>query len=273
MTIKFPRKGKHVISACLAVLSAVGIDLRATFAFLVGMPSYLRSYWVLRRQKLQYPSDSFEYGRLYPCFSDRFSESGSAKGHYFHQDLLVAAKIFSTNPTKHIDVGSRVDGFVAHVACFRPVQVIDIRPLESKVKNISYLQADMMGDVPESLVESTDSLSCLHALEHFGLGRYGDPIRWDGHVVGLSNLHRILKRNGTLHLSVPIGKQRIEFNAHRVFSLSYLLGLFDGLFKLREFSYVDDAGDLHENVALEEGLIQSSMRCHYGCGIFRLVKF
>ena len=37
---------------------------------------------------------------------------------YFHQDFVVARKIFERNPRLHIDVGSRVDGFVAHVATF-----------------------------------------------------------------------------------------------------------------------------------------------------------
>ena len=44
-----------------------------------------------------------------------------------------------------------------------------------------------------------------------------------GHLLGLDNLHRALKQDGKLYLSTPIGPQRIEFNAHRVFAVSYLL--------------------------------------------------
>jgi hypothetical protein len=35
-----------------------------------------------------------------------------------------------------------------------------------------------------------DSLSCLHALEHFGLGRYGDPIDPRGHEKGITRWRR-----------------------------------------------------------------------------------
>ena len=80
-----------------------------------------------------------------------------------------------------------------------------------------------MSEIPPGLAESTDSLSCLHALEHFGLGRYGDPVDYDGYLKGFDNLYRILKPGGRLYFSVPMGPQRIEFDAHRVFSMAYLL--------------------------------------------------
>ena len=117
-----------------------------------------------------------------------------------------------------------------------------------------------------------DSLSCLHALEHFGLGRYGDPVRFDGYVVGLNNLRNILKREGKFYFSVPIGPQRIEFNAHRVFSLKHLLALFDSSYRIDSFSFVDDKGDLFENVELTINEIERNFGCHYGCGIFEMTR-
>src|SRR5208283_2551263 len=109
---------------------------------------------------------------------------------------------------------SRIDGFVAHVASFRSLIVLDLRPISTQIRNIEFMQADLMKPIPDSLVELCDSLSCLHVLEHFGLGRYGDTIKYDGYVLGLDNLHRILRKGGKLYLSVPIGPQRIEFDAH-----------------------------------------------------------
>jgi SAM-dependent methyltransferase len=116
------------------------------------------------------------------------------------------------------------------------------------------------------------SLSCLHAIEHFGLGRYGDPIDFEGHIKGLDSLHAILKPGGTLYLSCPIGPQRIEFNAHRVFDVKYLLAQMEGKFSLSHFSFVDDRGDLHENVSLSDEFLLDNGGCHYGCGIFELRK-
>src|ERR1700689_4816288 len=67
----------------------------------------------------------------YPILTDYDAEAGSARGHYFHQDLLVASFIHDRNPARHIDIGSRIDGFVAHVASFRNIEVMDIRALHN----------------------------------------------------------------------------------------------------------------------------------------------
>lgn len=215
---------------------------------------------------------AFPIDKLYPCLVDRFDSSGSASGHYFHQDLLVAERIFMNNPQTHYDVGSRVDGFVAHVASFRKIYVLDIRHLQSKLRNIIFEQQDFMAQLKDSLKECTDSLSCLHAVEHFGLGRYGDTVDCEGYLKGLENLYGILKPNGKFYFSVPIGKQRIEFNAHRIFSVKYLLELFNGKYQIDHFSYVDDLGDLHENTELTEASIANNFNCSFGCGIFEMRK-
>ncbi len=183
----------------------------------------------------------------------------------------MAKQIFKNNPTKHVDIGSRTDGFVAHVASFREIEVFDIRPLVSTVGNIRFVQADFMEPNP-ALKDYTDSISCLHAIEHFGLGRYNDPIDVEGHLKGLNNIYNVLQKNGRFYFSTPIGPQRIEFNAHRVFSLSYLLSLFSANYTVENFSYVDDKGNMHEHVQLTEELIASNCGCTYGCGIFELVK-
>ena len=222
-------------------------------------------------RKMLGKNSEFKAFILYPCLTDRKESSGTASGHYFHQDLLVAQKIFAAQPQKHVDVGSRINGFVAHVASFREIEVMDIRPLVSEIPNITFRQMDFM-DTTLPNRNYCDSLSCLHAIEHFGLGRYGDPLDPDGHIKGFHNLYRLLKPNGTLYFSAPIGRQRIEFNAHRVFDVSYLLNMFKGKFDTVSFSYVDDKGDLHRNAILAEPSIQQNFGCKWGCGIFELKK-
>ena len=64
---------------------------------------------------------------------------------------------------------------------------------------------------------SVDSLSCLHTIEHVGLGRYGDPIDPEGWVVAVRELARILAPGGRLYLGTPIGRERVCFNSERVF--------------------------------------------------------
>jgi Caenorhabditis protein of unknown function, DUF268 len=223
-------------------------------------PRFLRD---LRRWK----SRGGRVSNIYPILSDWSDQAGDASGAYFHQDLVVARRIFEARPDRHIDVGSRFDGFVAHVAVFREIDVVDIRPMRSAIRNVRFLQANLMQGSPD-LAASTDSLSCLHALEHFGLGRYGDPIDPSGHLKGFRSLIEILKPNATFYLSFPIGRPVVEFNAHRVFEPEEVLSWAGSeLLNLERFDYVDDQGDLHEDVLIGRIGDQCAKLTH-GCGIY-----
>ncbi len=248
-----------------------GIDIKKLFYALRGIPLYISNFIALKKQEKD-TKNFFSFALPNLCLDDRFMESGAIRGHYFYQDWLVANRIFINNPTIHVDVGSRVDGFVTYVAAFRPIQVIDIRPLELRIHNIKFIQANLMLPLDKEMYECCDSLSCLHTLEHFGLGRYGDPVNYDGYLVGLRNLRALLKHSGKLYLSVPIGPQRIEYNAHRIFSVRFLLKLLEGQFVIDRFSYVDDRGDLHINVQLSPQQVAKNFGCYYGCGIFEMTK-
>ena len=258
---------KIILRSIIKFLSAVGIDPIKLINSFRGIPSFILDYIRLKKQS---KNNKFPI-TFYPVLDDKYKQGGTAKGHYFHQDLLVAQKVYKNNPEKHIDIGSKVDSFIAHIITFRKVIIIDIREIKSKIENIEFLQANMI-NMKVELFESCDSLSCLHALEHFGLGRYGDPIDYDGHLKGFENMYNILKPNGLFYFSVPIGKQRLEFNAHRVFSINYLFEMFDGRFVVESFSYVDDEGDLHKDTKLNQEFISHSNAFSYACGIFELRK-
>jgi hypothetical protein len=208
---------------------------------------------------------------LYPVLSDWSDQAGSASSAYFHQDLLVARRIYEAKPSRHIDVGSRIDGFVAHVAVFREIEVADIRPLQSAIHNVRFIQADMMQDAPD-LAACTDSLSCLHALEHFGLGRYGDPVDPEGHLKGFQSLIGMLKCGATFYLSFPIGRPVVEFNAHRIFSCEEVLSWpGSAQLTLKRFDYIDDLGTLHENIPVSD-IGAECTRLIHGCGIYTFVR-
>ena len=227
-------------------------------------------YLTLKRQA-RASGLSFPFGKFYPCLNEIGSDSGSASGHYFHQDLLVATKIFKNNPQQHVDIGSRIDGFVAHVASFRGIEVVDLRPMSTTISNITFRQADFMQE-NLNLKNYCDSVSSLHAIEHFGLGRYGDKLDYNGHLKGLKNIYEMLKEGGKFYFSVPIGKQRIEFNAHRVFAVGPLINLLQDQYRIDSFSYVNDEGNLFKDVALNPEDIENNYGCTYGCGIFELTK-
>ena len=249
----------------------LGISLARMGRALRGIPRYVQD-WHAYRGQMASADVPIPMGKPYPCTGDRYMSSGAANGPYFLQDLHVAMRVYRNAPEVHVDVGSRVDGFVTHVAAFRQIRVIDVRPSGARVPNVEFVEADFMRPLPDDLVGSCDSLSCLHAIEHFGLGRYGDPVTCDGHLRGLDNLHKCLKRGGTLYLSAPIGPLRVEFNAHRVFSVEYLLGLFDGKYEIKQFCYIDDAGVMHETSELDGPDAINNFGCRFGCGIFEMTK-
>jgi SAM-dependent methyltransferase len=251
------------------ILTSLGIYPKLWMASVKAWPYFRRD---LRKMRAQLRGNKeWAISGLYPVLRERFETNGDLKSHYFHEDLVVAQRIFQNKPQKHVDVGSRVDGFVAHVASFREIEVFDIRPQSTAVRNIRFVTADFM-NIREDLHNYTDSLSSLNVVEHFGLGRYGDPIDIEGDKKGLENMRKVLKAGGKFYLSVPIGPQRIEFNAHRVFSLRYLLDLLQPHFSLDRFSYVDDQGNLHEAIALTDELIATNCGCRFGFGIFELTK-
>ncbi|CAA9891481.1 conserved hypothetical protein [Candidatus Methylobacter favarea] len=241
-----------------------GIDPRRMARSLRGIPRYIAGW--LRFSK--------EYkGRLdfFPCLYDWYEEAGATKDEYFLQDLYVARKIYLANSLKHVDIGSRLDGFVAHVASFREIEVFDIRPVTSQIPGVLFRSADLMNPL-EPFTEYCDSLSCLHALEHFGLGRYGDPIDPHGYAVGLRNMAKILQYNGLFYLSVPIGKERVEFNAHRIFDPGSLVRLAaaNGL-QLKEFATIGQSGTLIQSSCEEQDMDELG-KLRYTLGIFTFVK-
>jgi hypothetical protein len=216
------------------------------------------------RSVINFKKHGGEITRYWPILTERKSSSGDIQGHYFHQDLLVAQFVFEKSPLRHVDVGSRIDGFVAHCAAFREIEVLDIRDLpDSAHDNIRFKKQDLMGGADLPLA---DSVSCLHTLEHFGLGRYGDPINPNGHLVGFQNLLSMLKAEGILYISFPIGrKDAVHFNAHRIFHPKSILE-WEGHEKLKliRFDYVDDLGYLHK----EHDLMSLVPDVKYGCGIY-----
>ena len=239
----------------------LGLDPLPLWSFIRFGKRYVRDY-------MKFQKEGGVITDRYPILVDMLDEAGVANGHYFHQDLLVASRIFQANPRKHIDVGSSINGFVAHVASFRKISIFDIRPLKIDAhQNIEFTQIDFQNgsDLP---TEICDSISCLHAIEHFGLGRYGDPIDPLGHIKGLNNLYSLLEPGGTLYISCPIGSSnQVHFNAHRVFEPAGILNWAPNLsLKLVRFDYVDDFGDLHQ------GLPSETPNLEFGLGIYEFLK-
>jgi hypothetical protein len=250
-----------------------GLDPRLFLSAISGFAGVLQDYRKVRRQWRKSPhGQNFKIGPSYFIYKDKTDRAGAAKGHYFWQDLLVAREIHSKNPTRHIDVGSSVAGFVAHVASFREIEVIDIRPLENNIPGVIFTQGDITR-LDIKLEGVADSISCLHTLEHIGLGRYGDELDFDGWISGFENLASLLSPGGTMYLIVPTGEsQRIEFNAHRVFSLPFLAYFIGQRMNIERVTFLDDHDNLYEDVDLDSVEARDSFGSNYGLSIWFLSK-
>jgi hypothetical protein len=164
---------------------------------------------------------------------DRFLAAGNADGHYFWQDLIVAQRVYVDGPVDHLDVGSRIDGFITHLAVFMKVYVMDIRPLVAEIPNVSFIVGNAQDDLSQYAGRFA-SVSSLHSVEHFGLGRYGDPINAKGHEVGLLNIASCTKVGGKFYVSFPIGREITQFNAQRILDPNWVCKMLKN-FELLDF--------------------------------------
>ena len=248
--------------------SQFGLDSRRLLLSLRGLPRFVGDWWKFRKGYS---------GKLswMPCLHDRYEEGGATNSEYFWQDLLVARWIFAAKPQRHVDIGSRVDGFVAHVASFRDIEVFDVRPISSQIPGVVFKQGDLMRSdgLPETAGRGyCDSLSCLHALEHFGLGRYGDPVDPTGHERGIANMALLLQLCGTLYLSTPIGRERVEFNAHRVFDPRNIIRLAENHGLTLQQLTIAGTGGAVQQVAPTLEKLEALAEANYNLGIFVFSK-
>jgi len=218
----------------------------------------------LMRYKKCSPREKIPLKDLHPCLRENNSESQSGKGHYFYQDIWALQKVALHKPRKHVDIGSRIDGFAGQCSALCTVEFLDIRPVDLGLPNFSMTRGDILslpyGD------DSIVSLSSLHVIEHVGLGRYGDPLDPQGSQKAAAELCRVLTPGGNLYVGVPLGRERVCFNAHRIFSPDTIAAFFSSL-DLVSLSGVNDEGFF-----LEKASFADFYSAEYACGLFHFTK-
>lgn len=198
---------------------------------------------------------------LLPCYWDASVNTGFDRHYVFHT-AWAARTVQKIAPKFHVDISSSLF-FNSIVSAFVPIKFYDYRPANISIPGFESLKGDLMNLPFED--KSIKSLSCLHTIEHIGLGRYGDPLDYDGDLKAIKELIRVLAENGDLLIVVPIGKSKIQYNAHRIYSYAQIMDYFKEL-KLIEFSLLrDNENDASWITNATEDIANTQ---NYGCGCF-----
>lgn len=229
------------------------------FIGLFYLPRFLRDLFDFSKKD---KSSKINLIDLQPCLGDWTSHT-PFDPHYFYQGAWLARKVSAQKPSHHTDISSSVLT-ISVLSGFVETTFVDYRPLKSNLSGLKSIDGDILALAFDD--KSINSLSCLHVIEHIGLGRYGDPLDPNGSIKAALELQRVVADEGSLFLSVPVGRERICFNAHRIFSPETIISMFSQL-ELIDFSYVDDSGQLHSETSLND-----AADLDYGCGMFHFRK-
>jgi SAM-dependent methyltransferase len=241
------------------MVAQAGLRAVRAAAVVPGAARYLRD----RRAYTRLPgAEPMRWRDAFPKVADRILTT-PYDAHYLPQDTWAARRVAEVGPERHVDVGSRVE-FACFLTAVTRVAFVDIRPLDADIEDLASIAGSVL-DLPfES--RSLPSVSCLHVAEHVGLGRYGDPLDPTGTRKAIAELQRVTAPGGQLLFSLPVGRPRVCFNAHRVHDPREILAMF-GELELAEFAGVDDAGEFRRHRDVGELADQ-----RYACGMYRLVR-
>lgn len=183
--------------------------------------------------------------------------------HYTYHPAWACRVLRRTRPALHHDFSSTLN-FIAMASAWVPITFCDYR--------LAALQLDGLTTRRENLTQlsfpdgSLASVSCMHVLEHIGLGRYGDALDYDGDLRAIAELTRVVRPGGDLLIVLPLGRTaRIQFNAHRIYTWSGVLEMFGAHFDLIESALIPEQPDLGLVYSPGADLLDTQ---NLGCGCF-----
>ena len=245
-------------------LPMAGLDVGRLGRTIRGAPRFVGQFRRFRAESRKAGLPVPEIRDLFPVIGEDGEAAGGYDAHYLHQDFWAARRLYENRPAQHVDISSRVDGFITSVLVFCPVTMVDLRPFPAELPGLTFRRGDATRLPFDD--SSVRSISSLHAMEHFGLGRYGDRLNPGGTLQVLGELARVAAPGGRVYLGLPVGRTRVMFNAHRVLAPSLVLEAV-GPLRLVSFAAVNDGGEFRPDAdPLDfEG-------ASYSCGLFELTK-
>ena len=221
---------------------------------------FLADYSAFRRLSRKVGRSEPTWSDRYPCLHDRTSHTRFDR-HYIYHTAWAIRVLAEQAPTKHVDIASSLH-FITSLSAFVPVEFYDYRPAELRLSNLSSGHADLLNLPFEA--RSISSLSCMHVVEHVGLGRYGDPLDPEGDQTAMSELQRVLAPGGSLLFVTPLGRPRVCFNAHRIYSYEQVLERFPEL-RVRQFALIPDRDEDGGLIIDADPSLVAQQECACGC--------
>ncbi len=209
------------------LLSRFGLQLKRNSAPPPFPPEFAASYERTLKELQQNPGG-------FRIFRDPRYDVGDHPESYMDFECAFAAdQIGKLCPDSILDLGS-YRHFILGLAARFQITTIDVRRRRSLLDREAVITCSA-----ESLPfpnESFDVVLSLCALEHFGLGRYGDDIDLDADQKAFRHMVRVLKPGGHLIFTTTItrAERSLAFNAHRIYDRRAIRAFCSGLLLVEE---------------------------------------
>lgn len=233
-------------------------------------------YWLFRYEfkRFQQLSESSGDGRgnlqamwrnRIPCLADRTGTTRFDR-HYVYHTAWAARKLAQMKPSFHCDFSSLIY-FPTMMSSIVPITFYEYRPTRVTLPGLKVKSADLL-QLPFA-DQTLLSISCMHVVEHLGLGRYGDPLDPAADRRAMAELARVLAPGGSLLFVTPIGKPCVRFNAHRIYSADQIRDAFAEL-DLHEFVLIPDYE--HDGDMVRDPSPELLARQRFACGCFLFMR-
>lgn len=186
---------------------------------------------------------------------------------YIYHTSWAFKTVLKIKPEIHTDISSSLY-FIGMLSVIQKTNFFDYRPAPLVLDNLKCGFADLTNLPFDS--DSIESLSCMHVIEHIGLGRYGDTLDYNGDIKAISELKRVVKKGGNLLFVVPIGNiPKIIFNLHRIYTHEQIISYFED-FDLKEFNLIPE-DEKDGGIVINPGK-ELLNRQNYACGCYLFTK-
>ena len=173
-------------------------------------------------------------------------------------------------PGRVLDFGSG-NGMMALGASFagNAVVAVDLEPEQYPFQAgaIEYVQGDF--NELDLDADSFDQILNCSTVEHVGLaGRYGSPDDPDGDLRAMAKMASIVKPDGDMVLTIPVGRDALFAPLHRIYGQERLPRLLEHWEIREERFWAKPSGPRFEPVTHEEALAEVGSRSYYALGLF-----